>query len=240
MDALWTLVWKGLVTNDTLHPLRAYVAARSERAARRAPTLPLAPAGAAVGRGPLVGGADARNGPRPRRGPRPPHRAAARHATAWSTREVTALEPVPGGFSAIYPVLRRLEETGRVRRGYFVAGLGAAQFAQPGAVDLLRAERDPAAAPAAVTAGGHRSRQPLRRAGRLADWPGAETSEPAGSAGARVVLVDGQPSAWIARGDRQLLVALPDEEPDRSTRGRALARELVRLAETSPPSAAAG
>ena len=58
------------------------------------------------------------------------------------TRDVTAIEQLPGGFSSMYPVLRRLEETGRIRRGYFVAGLGAAQFAQPGAVDLLRDMRD--------------------------------------------------------------------------------------------------
>ena len=64
----------------------------------------------------------------------------ARHGVV--TRDVTAIEQLPGGFSALYPVLRRLEETGRIRRGYFVAGLGAAQFAQPGAVDLLRDMRD--------------------------------------------------------------------------------------------------
>ena len=58
------------------------------------------------------------------------------------TRDVTAVESLPGGFSAVYPVLRRLEETGRIRRGYFVAGLGAAQFAQTGAVDLLRDARE--------------------------------------------------------------------------------------------------
>ena len=73
----------------------------------------------------------------------------ARHGVV--SREVTALEPVAGGFSTVYPVLRRLEDTGRVRRGYFVAGLGGAQFAEPGAVDRLRAERDPAPDARAVT-----------------------------------------------------------------------------------------
>ena len=143
VDALWSLVWKGLVTNDTLHPLRAYTAgprAFTPRGAR--PALPVAPARSAVGRGSLVGRA------------RRSERAA---PTAWAAaltqqlltrhgvvaRDVTAVEPVPGGFSTIYPVLRRLEDTGRVRRGYFVAGLGGAQFAEPGAIDLLRAERDP-------------------------------------------------------------------------------------------------
>ena len=147
-------------------------------------------------------------------------------------RDVTALEPVPGGFSTIYPVLRRLEDTGRVRRGYFVAGLGGAQFAEPGAVDLLRAERDPAAAPVAVTLA---ATDPANPYGALVDWPawggGGKASR---VAGARVVLVDGHAVAWIARGDRQLLVAVPEDDPDRTARARALARELVRLAHSSP------
>ena len=59
------------------------------------------------------------------------------------TREAVAAEGLDGGFSAVYPVLRALEEAGRIRRGYFVDGLGAAQFALAGALDRLRAARDP-------------------------------------------------------------------------------------------------
>jgi ATP-dependent helicase Lhr and Lhr-like helicase len=55
------------------------------------------------------------------------------------TRGAVAAERVPGGFAAVYPVLRAMEETGQCRRGYFVEGLGGAQFALPGAVDRLRA-----------------------------------------------------------------------------------------------------
>ena len=227
VDALWGLVWKGLVTNDTLHPLRAYLASpdRSRRDARaqRFRSRRLVPP-SAEGRWAAVAVTE---------------RAA---PTAWAAaltqqllsrhgvvaRDVTALEPVPGGFSTIYPVLRRLEDTGRVRRGYFVAGLGGAQFAEPGAVDLLRAERDPSAAPVAVTLA---ATDPANPYGALVDWPawggGLRASR---VAGARVVLVDGHAVAWIGRGDRQLLVAVPDDDPDRSTRARALARELVRLA----------
>jgi ATP-dependent helicase Lhr and Lhr-like helicase len=141
---------------------------------------------------------------------------------------------VPGGFSAIYAVLRRLEDTGRVRRGYFVAGLGGAQFAEPGALDRLRAERDPAADPRAVTLS---ATDPANPYGAVVDWPAWNTSATLRAsrvAGARVVLVDGHATAWIARGNRQLLVALPAEEPDRGRRGRALAHELVRLAQESP------
>ncbi|MDP2391415.1 MAG: DEAD/DEAH box helicase, partial [Acidobacteriota bacterium] len=131
LDALWDLVWKGLVTNDTLHALRAFTAPpeRSRRAGR-APfrSRRLVPP-SAEGRWALAPVADGT----------PTTWAAAmanqllmRHGVV--TRDVAVIEQLPGGFSALYPVLRRLEETGRIRRGYFVAGLGAAQFAQPGAV----------------------------------------------------------------------------------------------------------
>ena len=59
------------------------------------------------------------------------------------TREAALGEGIEGGFAGVYPVLKALEERGAVRRGYFVAGLGAAQFALPGAVDRLRSARDP-------------------------------------------------------------------------------------------------
>ena len=77
---------------------------------------------------------------------------------------------------------------------------------------------------------------PANPYGALVDWPawGSGALKASRVAGARVVLVDGHAVAWIGRGDRQLLVAVPDEDPDRSTRARALARELVRLAVTSP------
>jgi ATP-dependent Lhr-like helicase len=152
------------------------------------------------------------------------------------TREVTAIEQIPGGFSAVYPVLRRLEETGRVRRGYFVAGLGAAQFAQPGAVDLLRAAREDADAPYVVTLA---ATDPANPYGALLPWPewtagAAQTLRASRSAGARVVLADGRLAAWIGRGDRAMLISLPADEPDRSRIGRALAQELVTLAHRAP------
>ena len=64
----------------------------------------------------------------------------ARHGVL--TREAVTAEAVAGGFGIVYPALKGLEETGRIRRGYFVAGLGATQFAMPGALDLLRSLRD--------------------------------------------------------------------------------------------------
>jgi ATP-dependent Lhr-like helicase len=220
LDALWDLVWKGLVTNDTLHALRAF-AAPPERA-RRGGRVPfrsrrLVPP-SAEGRWTLAP-------------------AATSTSTSWATamanqllsrhgivtRDIAALEQLPGGFSALYPVLRRLEETGRIRRGYFVAGLGAAQFAQPGAVDLLRNARE-AADEITVTLS---ATDPANPYGVLMPWPLEKATR---TAGARVVLVDGQLAAWIGRGDRQLIVSLPADEPERSRAGRALARELVRIA----------
>ncbi len=230
VDALWSLVWKGLVTNDALHALRAYVAGpeRSRRVPRgeRFRSRRLVPP-SAEGRWSLVAA---------------PLDQPTAHATALArqlllrhgvvTREVTAVEPMPGGFSAVYPVLKRLEDTGRVRRGYFVAGLGGAQFAEPGALDRLRAEREPGDEPRAVTLA---ATDPANPYGALVDWPAWPDTPARASrvAGARVVLIDGHAVAWIARGDRQLLVALAADEPDRGRQARALAGELVRLARTN-------
>ena len=138
-------------------------------------------------------------------------------------------------------MLRRLEETGRIRRGYFVAGLGAAQFAQPGAIDLLRDAREDRDEVVAVTIS---ATDPANPFGVLIPWPLRldEAGQPASSrsgqatrtAGARVVIVNGRLAAWISRGDRLLIVSLPDDEPDRSQVGRALARELVAIAHRAP------
>jgi ATP-dependent Lhr-like helicase len=232
VDAIWDLVWKGLLTNDTLHALRAY-SSPPERARRPGRNVTfrsrrLIPP-SAEGRWTVV--------------PSP-----AASATTWATamanqlltrhgivtRDVTAIEQLPGGFSAMYPVLRRMEETGRIRRGYFVAGLGAAQFAQPGAVDLLRDAREDRDDTVAVTIA---ATDPANPYGVLIPWPqtiGADSRGATRSAGARVVIVNGRAAAWISRGDRQLIVCLPDDEPERSRIGRAMAKELVAVAQRAP------
>ena len=239
VEAIWDLVWKGLLTNDTLHALRAYTAPpeRTRRPSRDGSfrSRRLVPQ-SAEGRWTLVS---------------PPaasptawatamaHQLMARHGVV--TRDVTAIEQLPGGFSAIYPVLRRLEETGRIRRGYFVAGLGAAQFAQPGAIDLLRDAREQREETVAVTIS---ATDPANPYGVLVPWPirldetgnqpPSRSGQATRSAGTRVVIVNGRLAAWISRGDRQLIVALPDDEPERSQIGRALARELVAIAQRAP------
>jgi ATP-dependent Lhr-like helicase len=232
VDAIWDLVWKGLLTNDTLHALRAYASApeRTRRSGRPSTFR---------SRRLIPPSAEGRWGVVPSASASPTawatamaHQLLARHGIV--TRDAAAIEQLPGGFSAIYPVLRRLEETGRIRRGYFVAGLGAAQFAQPGAVDLLRDARDDR--DDTITAVTISATDPANPYGVLIPWPivSEEGRGATRTAGARVVLVNGRAAAWIGRGDRQVVVCLADDEPERSQVGRALARELVNLATRAP------
>ncbi|MDZ7727779.1 MAG: DNA-formamidopyrimidine glycosylase family protein [Dehalococcoidia bacterium] len=146
LDATWDLVWAGIVTNDTLGPLRALSLPKTSRTPRRGrSSLPPEAAGR-WSLSPLARGFEL-----------PPATARA-HALAEAllerygvvTREAVVSEGIEGGFAAVYPVLKAMEESGHVRRGYFIEGLGGAQFAQPGAVDRLRGERDAPDEPAAV------------------------------------------------------------------------------------------
>lgn len=206
-DAVWDLVWAGLVTNDTFAPLRALGRAPTRKAkARRSPRLRrgwgrVSGVRAGGGRWSLVSALGAT-----RAGPT--EQAVARVGMLLDRygvvgREVVGIEDVPGGFSALYEVLRGMEEAGQVRRGWFVAGLGGAQFAVPGAVDRLRGWRDEPAQ-AVVLAG----TDPALAWGAAAAWP-ARTGEPPSprrESGARVALVDGTPVLALGRGGRSLHV----------------------------------
>ncbi len=157
------------------------------------------------------------------------------------TRETVAAEAVAGGFSAVYQVLKAMEDAGRVRRGYFVAGLGAAQFAMPAALDLLRSMRDVPEEPRTVVLA---ATDPANPYGAILTWPelpqaptadgssapGVDAGRPTRSVGARAILVDGQAAAYLRRGERELLLFLPDAEPRRSQVGREVARMLLHLA----------
>jgi ATP-dependent Lhr-like helicase len=239
VDALWDLVWMGAISNDTLHPLRAYVRSEDKRAARRGRTQPfrsrrLVPR-TAEGRWALV---DVRKTSRVA-------------ITEWSaalaqqlltrhgvvTRETVALEGVPGGFSAVYDVLKAMEESGRIRRGYFVGGLGGAQFALPAAVDLLRSFRDVPESPHRVILA---ATDPANPFGAVLKWPfdkaqGKPSESATRSAGARVILVDGLAAGYLRRGERELLLAAPDPEPQRSRTIREVARALLELASAREP-----
>jgi ATP-dependent Lhr-like helicase len=235
--AVWDLVWSGHLTNDTVAPLRVVLGARGARGGRSSPrprragrygrpALPsrTGPPGMA-GRWSLV----------PDRDADPTRRLHALTETLLDrhgivTRGSVAAERVPGGFAAIYPVLRAFEDSGRARRGYFVETLGAAQFAAPGAVDRMRAltpstgsqeplwtspapggpvtkrRTDSGAVVLAAT-------DPANPYGAALPWPdrGVDPASPGAGhrpgrkAGALVVLVEGHLTLYVERGGRSLL-----------------------------------
>jgi ATP-dependent Lhr-like helicase len=222
--ALWDLVWAGEVTNDSLAPLRAALAgglgatggtARARPTAGRARSRPrpgrLAAIGppAGAGRWSLVAGL------------LEPAASATEvaHASALQllerhgvvTREAVLAEGVQGGFAAVYGVLKVLEERGQCRRGYFVSGLGAAQFALPGAVDRLRNERDPTGGGTAVVLAATDPAQPY---GAALAWP-ESAGRPSRSARTSVVLREGRCLAWFDRRGHHLLL-FPEGREDPS------------------------
>jgi len=225
-EALWDLVWAGEATNDAFAPLRAprLTLARAQRQA-------------AAGRGPRAGRFAAR-----RRGSGAAAQvqgrwslttglfaggvaadpAAGRRARAELmlerygilTREQVLAEGVPGGFAAVYPELSKLETLGVARRGYFVEGLGGAQFALPGAVERLRALRDGDEDTLVLAAV-----DPAQPYGAALPWPKTEGSRrPARASGAYIVLADGDPILYLERGGRALQTLVPagDERLERS------------------------
>ncbi len=230
-EAVWDLVWAGEVTNDAWAPLRAprLTLARLEQGAR-----PPAPGVRAAGaRAPATRSRfSARRAPRSsRHGQQVQGRwslarnlfAAAVPGAAGAmerrrvlselllerygivTREQVLAEGVQGGFAALYDTFCNLETLGICRRGYFIEGMGGAQFALPGAVERLRARHDE---------GGERARtlvlaaaDPAQPYGAALAWPRREAQErrPARVAGAYVVLVEDEPVLYVERGGRGLL-----------------------------------
>ncbi len=265
VTAVWDLVWAGLLTNDTLAPLRVVTSGGGAVRRSGAPAAPRRAAPAArlaiPPRTPPTGGVfNPRPAPRryggggggtrrlampSRTGPPTvtgrwsllPDRAGGAdgaaatmraHAQALTllerhgvlTRGAVAAERVPGGFGAVYPVLRAMEETGQCRRGYFVAGLGAAQFALPGAVDRMRAlagdprPADPWASDAAPDPSERTvvlaAADPAQPYGAALPWPArpgetATSHRPGRKAGAVVVLSGGELVLYVERGGKTLL-----------------------------------
>lgn len=236
-EVMWDLVWSGRVTNDTLAPLRTVLSGSRRTAPRVRPGRRGRPVMPARTGPPTMAG---RWSMLPDRDPDPTRRAHAlaealldRHGVV--TRGAVAAEHVTGGFSAVYPVLKAFEETGRCRRGYFVEGLGGAQFAMPGAVDRMRAlaapprEASPWQTP---VPGGWRDRRkpeptraivlaatdPANPYGAAITWPARTTADgapghrPGRKAGALVVLVDGELTLYVERGGKTLLSWSDDPE----------------------------
>ncbi|HWE87456.1 MAG TPA: DEAD/DEAH box helicase [Terracidiphilus sp.] len=262
IDALWSLVWRGLVTNDSLQALRAYIQRPDTRGARRPhqtgavfrsrrttpanaqgrwSLLPVRPMPEVLSSATRVSGhdlsrAEKRDKPMAALAPGAtsagPTGTERSHALAMQLlnrygvlmREHAAAENIPGGFSAVYDVLKALEESGRIRRGYFVAGLGATQFALPAAVDMLRQLRTAPdmEKPEFVQMA---AADPANPYGSVLRWPDLpvmeEDSESAPrvltrASYAEVILRNGQLVAWLRRNNPNLLVFLPADEPERS------------------------
>ena len=240
LEALWSLVWRGMLTNDGMAALRAYCERQSsaKKPARRVHN--------------QVGFRSRRTTPPTGQG-RWALQAAAfaeeqeatsvttwRHAIAQQLlnrygvvfRETAHAENLPGGFSAVYDVLKAMEESGKIRRGYFAADLGATQFALPAAVDLLRSLRE----------GGRiqtdtdrmemiqlAATDPANPYGSLLRWPsgGDVGSSLTRSVGARVFLCNGVLVAYLRKGNPNVQMFLPEDEPQRSSVAKALATFLV-------------
>ena len=215
LAALWDLVWAGEVTNDSLAPLRAVlggakVASKSSTSRRTSRPRPgrLNRIGPPAGQGrwslvaPLLAPAA--------------HPTEASHAQALQmverygviTREAVLAEGIAGGFTSVYGVLKVLEERGQVRRGYFVDGLGAAQFAVPGAVDRLRAAREtpdpllhPEDVPDPIVL---TTTDPAQPYGGALDWPDTP-GRPARNVSSLTVLRAGEPLVWFDKRGHHLV-----------------------------------
>jgi ATP-dependent helicase Lhr and Lhr-like helicase len=247
LDALWELVWSGQITNDTLEPVRNLT--RPLNRERNRPVFaeqrPGSPEflrrlrsrgsgdGRVQGRWSLV----------------QQRIATALTPTQWSanisrqllihngivSRETALAENIPGGYNTVYPALKTMEESGLTRRGMFVAGLGAAQFAMPAAVDMLRGLRmEPAIAEVIYLA----ATDPANPYGTILPWPRVEdeqTNLPAHhamgrAAGAGVILINGRLAAFLRRRNPAIRIFLPESEPERSSLARELGKKLAELA----------
>jgi ATP-dependent Lhr-like helicase len=205
LPALWDLVWSGEVTNDAWTPLRAsrrFGQVKAERRPRRFSRRRVQAVSATAGRWSSTARLFTAA---------PERRALAellleRHGIV--TRDGVRSEGIPGGYGAVYAELRALETLGLCRRGYFVEGLGGAQFALGGAVERLRELRELGEDPDVVVMAAADPAQPY---GAALPWPRREGSRAARVAGAYVVLLGGEPVLYVERGGRSLS---PLREPE--------------------------
>jgi ATP-dependent Lhr-like helicase len=248
-QAIWDLVWKGLITSDTFHALRSFTHKEPSRKDRAAGLPPGSTSVSARGFRSRRADALMGQGRWSLISSRMPEQVSTtQFATATAqqllgrygvlTREAAMAETLPGGFSTIYPVLKEMEESGRVRRGLFIAGLGATQFAMPAALDLVRSLRDtPERAEVVHLA----ATDPANPYGTVLRWPALESEEAnvaesttermlARSVGASVILVNGSLTAYLRRRNPEVLLFLPGDEPERSAVARALAEKLAQVA----------
>jgi ATP-dependent Lhr-like helicase len=234
LEALWDLVWAGEASNDTLTCLRSRLTGTvtDRRGGLRAVPRVINNYGG-------FGGRARRGGPPGSEGRWSLHVAAVVDATERQTararqllarhgvltREAVAAEDL--AFTEVYPVLKAMEEAGRVRRGYFTAGLGATQFAVPGAEDRLRDAREAdEEAPQTVLLA---ATDPANPYGAAVAWPDVPEARFERAAGARVVVREGRMIGFVSRSMRALLTNLPEDEPRRTHAAEALAEALALL-----------
>jgi ATP-dependent helicase Lhr and Lhr-like helicase len=202
LPALWDLVWAGEATNDAWQPLRAsrrFQAARPQKRPRRFSRARANAITATQGRWSSTAGLFPGE---------PDPRALAellleRHGIV--TRDGVRAEGIPGGYAPVYRELRKLETLGVCRRGYFVEGLGGAQFALPGAVERLREKPEEETALVLAAA------DPAQPYGAALSWPKRSGARAARVAGAHVVLIGGEAALFVERGGRSLV---PLREPE--------------------------
>jgi ATP-dependent Lhr-like helicase len=203
LPALWDLVWAGEVTNDAWQPLRAsrrFQAPRPERRPRRFSRSRADAITATQGRWSPTAGLFPGD---------PDPRALAElllERQGIVTRDGVRAEGIPGGYAPVYRELRRLETLGVCRRGYFVEGLGGAQFALPGAVERLRERPEEERALVLAAA------DPAQPYGAALSWPKRSGARAARVAGAQVVLLGGEAALFVERGGRSLVPLRDPEE----------------------------
>jgi ATP-dependent Lhr-like helicase len=211
MPALWDLVWAGEVTNDAWQPLRAqrrFATPRQDRRPRRFSRQRADAITATQGRWSSTAGLFPGE---------PDPRTLAElllERQGIVTRDGVRAEGIPGGYAPVYRELRRLEILGTCRRGYFVEGLGGAQFALPGAVERLRDRTSDETTLVLAAA------DPAQPFGAALSWPKRAGARAARVAGAYVVLLDGSPALFVERGGRSLV---PLRDPDEGWLREALA-----------------
>jgi ATP-dependent Lhr-like helicase len=247
LDALWELVWSGQITNDTFQPLRN-LTRRTDKNRNRpvfADDRPGSPEFLRRLRSRGAGGGNAQG-----RWSLVRQRIVSELTpTQWSanisrqmlvhngivTRETALAENIAGGYNTVYPALKIMEESGWTRRGMFVAGLGAAQFAMPAAVDMLRSLRIEPDTPETVFMA---ATDPANPYGAILSWPAIADEDTglavhhamARAAGAGVMLVNGKLAAFLRRRNPAIRVFLPEAEPERSVMAREVAQKLAQIA----------
>ncbi|HYI96658.1 MAG TPA: DEAD/DEAH box helicase, partial [Bryobacteraceae bacterium] len=236
--ALWELVWAGLVTNDTYHPVRSLLSSVDKERSRTHTSSYMPP-----GSPGFMQRVRARREVGQGRWSSVRQRIHAQVTPAeWSAataqqllvrhgivmRETAVAENVPGGYAAIYPALKTMEESGWIRRGMFVAGMGAAQFATPKAIDMLRSLRVDPDRPETVHLA---ASDPTNPYGSLLPWlEGSSEHNMSRAAGANVILVNGRLAAFFRRRNPALLVFLPDDDSSSGKVARELAQKLALVA----------